>query len=93
MPAAPKILAATEILGPNLSEVAPEYWLFGSAGVLSLIAFAVLILAPTLASYGRAWEKVAATFVSLFVLTALVVLGVAAGVAVVYFWDDIVGTS
>lgn len=76
----------------SISEIAPEYWLFGSAGLVSVTAFAALVLAPALSSYGRGWEKVAATFVSLFVLAALVTLGLAAGVAVVYFWDDIVGT-
>jgi hypothetical protein len=74
-----------------LAGIAPEYWLFGSAGVLSLAAFAVLILAPALGSYGRTWEKVAASVVSFFLLVALITLGVAAGVAIVYFWDDITG--
>lgn len=72
-----------------LAEIAPEYWLFGSAGVLSVAAFAALILAPALGSYGRTWEKVAASIVSLFLLVALVSLGIAAGVAIVYFWDDL----
>jgi hypothetical protein len=72
-----------------LAEIAPEYWLFGAAGVLSLAAFAALILAPALGSYGRTWEKVAASVVSVFLLLALITLGVAAGVAIVYFWDDI----
>lgn len=74
-------------------ELAPEYWLFGSAGVVSLIAFAALILAPVMGAYGRGWEKAAAGVVSLFILAALVSLGVGAGVAIVYFWDDIVGTA
>jgi hypothetical protein len=34
---------------------------------------------------------VTAAFLSLFVLAALVLVGVAAGVAIVYFWDDIGG--
>jgi len=67
----------------------PEYILFGCAGIVSLLAFGGLILAPVFSSYGRAWERVAATFVSLFVLAALALVGVAAGLAVVYFWPDI----
>lgn len=72
-----------------IAKIAPEYLLFGGAGVLSLLAFAALILVPALGSYGRGWEKVTAAFLSLFVLAALVLIGVAAGGLVVYYWSDI----
>ena len=72
-----------------LGEIAPEYLLFGGAAVISLLAFAALILVPAIGSYGRTWEKATAALLSLFVLAALVLLGVAIGVAIVYFWDDI----
>jgi hypothetical protein len=74
---------------PELAKIAPEYLLFGGAGLISLLAFAGLILAPALGAYGRPWEKLAAGFVSLFVLAALVLIGVAIGAAVIYYWDDI----
>ena len=69
--------------------VAPEYLFFGVAGLISLVAFGFLILAPALGSYGRPWEKAAAGFLSLFVLAALVLIGIAVGAAVVYYWNDI----
>jgi hypothetical protein len=69
--------------------VAPEYLLFGGAGLITLLAFTGLILAPALGAYGRAWEKAAAAFLSLFVLAALVLIGIAIGVAIVYYWNDI----
>ena len=72
-----------------IAKIAPEYLLFGGAGLLSLLAFTVLILAPALGSYGRGWEKATAAFLSLFVLAALILLGVAAGALVVYNWSDI----
>jgi hypothetical protein len=72
-----------------LGEIAPEYLLFGGAAVISLLAFAALILVPAIGSYGRTWEKATAALLSFFVLAALVLLGVAIGVAIVYFWDDI----
>jgi hypothetical protein len=72
-----------------LGEIAPEYLLFGGAAVVSLLAFAALILVPAIGSYGCTWEKATAALLSLFVLAALVLLGVAIGVAIVYFWDDI----
>ena len=73
----------------TFAEIAPEYWLFGGAAAISLIAYVALILVPAIGSFGRAWEKTAAGFLSLFVLVSLVALGVAAGLSVVYFWPDI----
>lgn len=66
-----------------------EYYLFGAAGLISIVAFAGLILAPALSAYGRPWEKVAAAFLSLFVLGALVLLGLGIGIYVFYHWDEI----
>ena len=66
-----------------------EYYLFGVAGLVSLAAFVGLILAPALGSYGRPWEKFAAGFLSLFVLAALVLVGVVVGLVVFYEWDSI----
>ena len=68
-----------------------EYLLFGGAGAISLLAFTILILVPAIGSYGRTWEKVTAAVLSVFVLAALVLLGIATGVTIVYFWDDIGG--
>jgi hypothetical protein len=73
-----------------LAKIGSEYLLFGGAGVVSLAAFIGLILVPALGSYGRAWEKVAASFMSLFVLLALVLIGIAAGLAIVRYYNDIV---
>lgn len=73
-----------------LQKIDHEYLLFGGAGLVSLIAFAGLILAPAVGSYGRLWEKAAAGLLSLFVLLALVVVGVVAGLAVVYYYNDLV---
>ncbi len=80
---------ATLLNGAAPPAVAPEYLLFGGAGLISLLAFTGLILAPALGAYGRPWEKAAAAFLSLFVLAALVLMGVAIGVAVVYYWAEI----
>jgi hypothetical protein len=80
-------------LGPppaSLLALGTEYYLFGGAAVISLAAFVGLILVPALGSYGRTWEKFAAGFLSLFVLVALVLIGVAIGLVVFYEWDGIV---
>jgi hypothetical protein len=69
--------------------IGTEYYLFGGAGVISLLAFGALILVPALGSYGRSWEKATAAILSVFVLVALIGLGVAIGVLIVYFWPQI----
>jgi hypothetical protein len=81
--------------GPISSTLAPvlalgtEYYLFGIAGLLSVSAFVALILAPALGSYGRAWEKLVAGMLSLFVLAALVLVGLVIGVVIFLNWDKI----
>jgi hypothetical protein len=65
------------------------YLVAACAGVFSLAAFVGLILAPAWASYTRAWERVAAALLSLYVLAAMVGVGVLGGVTVVWFWDRI----
>lgn len=73
----------------TLSAIDSEYYLFGAAGLVSVAVFGALILAPALGAYGRRWEKLAAGFLSLFVLAALVLVGVVVGVLVFYNWDTI----
>jgi hypothetical protein len=76
------------LLAPPLA-LGTEYYLFGAAALISLVAYVGLILAPALGAYGRPWEKLAASFLSLFVLAALVLVGVVVGVLVFYNWDRI----
>ena len=80
----------SSVLPLALQKIENEYLLFGAAGLVSLVAFVSLILVPAVSSYGRIWEKAAAGFVSLFVLAALVLVGVVIGLAVVYYYNDIV---
>jgi hypothetical protein len=72
-----------------LQRIDHEYLLFGGAALVSLVAYVGLILTPAVSSYGRLWEKAAAGILSLFVLAALVGIGVVAGLAVVYYYNDI----
>ena len=73
-----------------LTKLGNQYWLFGAAGLICLIVFVTLILSPALSSYGRLWEKAAAGFLAVFVLAALVLGGVVIGLAIVYYYTDIV---
>jgi hypothetical protein len=56
------------------------------AGVLGLAAFVGLVLVPVVSSYQRVWERIVAGLLSLWVLAALVGVGVLAGAAVIYYW-------
>jgi O-antigen ligase len=59
------------------------------SGVLGLIAYVVFILVPAWGAYSRIWERLAASFLTLYVLAGFVILGAAGGAAVVWFWDRI----
>jgi hypothetical protein len=72
-----------------LTKIAHQYFLFGGAALISLIAFVTLILRPALSSYGRIWEKAVASFLSVFVLAALLAIGVVIGLTVVYYYNDL----
>lgn len=72
-----------------LEKIENEYLLFAVAGLITLSTFVGLILVPALSSYGRIWEKAAAGVLSVFVLAALVLIGVVMGLAIVYYYNDI----
>jgi len=66
-----------------------EVMIFAGAGLITLIAFTTLILVPAIGSFSRGWEKATAAALSLIVLVALVAVGLAIGVAIVYYWDEL----
>ena len=59
------------------------------SGVLGLLAYIAFILVPAWGAYSRVCERLAASFLTLYVLAAFVILGAAGGAAVIYFWDQI----
>lgn len=69
------------------------YVIIGAAAAISLVAFTALILVPVWGSYGRAWEKLAATALTLFILATLVGIGLGIGAAVFWFWPDVFGLA
>lgn len=73
-----------------LAKLGHQYLLYGVAGLICLVAFVTLILSPALSAHERVWEKAAAGFLAVFVLVALVLGGVVIGLAIVYYYTDIV---
>ena len=65
------------------------YIILGAAGVIGFSSFAVLILAPAWTAYGRTWERLAAAVLSVFVLAAFAGTGLALGLVILYYWDQI----
>ena len=72
-----------------LQKIQNEYVLFGVTGLVCLAAFVGLILVPAVSSYGRIWEKAVAGLLSVFVLAALVVIGVVLGLVVVLKYNTL----
>lgn len=70
-----------------MSGTSITYLVAACAGVFGLAAYAGLILVPAWTAYSRLWERLAAAFLSLYVLAALIGVGVLGGLALVYFWD------
>ena len=58
-----------------------------AAGVIGS-GYIVFILVPAWESYGRLWERLAAGFLSLFILATLLGIGAAIGLAIVWSYDQ-----
>lgn len=65
------------------------YLVGAGAGAIGLIAFCVLVVAPAVTAYRRPLERVAAGILSLYVLAALVGIGLVLGAIVVVEWPRI----
>ncbi len=62
------------------------YLVTAGAVVIGLGVYIALILRPAWTSYGRLLERIAAAFLSLYVLAVFIGIGVIGGLAAVYFW-------
>jgi uncharacterized membrane protein len=55
-------------------------------GVFGLAAFSFLVLVPAVTAYRRPLERIAAVILSMYVLVALVGVGIAIGALIVLEW-------
>jgi hypothetical protein len=67
-------------------DLTPTQISLGIACAATLAAYVAFVLVPAWGSYGRVWEKIAASFLSLFILAALVGVGVGIGAGVIYLY-------
>jgi len=72
-----------------VSNTTITYLVAGASALGGVAAFVYFVLVPAWASYSRAWERVAASLLSLYVLAALVVVGTGLGLLIVYLWDEV----
>ena len=63
------------------------YAVAGIAGLVSLVAWIVLILLPAWSSYWRLRERVLAAVMSIYILVAFVGMGACAGALFLYYYD------
>jgi hypothetical protein len=68
--------------------VSGENIAIGAGAAACAMAWAVFILAPAWTSYGRLWERVAASFLTLFILATLLGIGVVAGLVIVWLFTS-----
>ncbi len=62
------------------------YLVGATLGVFGLAAFCALVVVPAITAYRRPLERVAVVILSLYVLAALVGIGILAGALVVFEW-------
>ena len=70
-----------------MTNEAITYLVGACCGVFALAAYAAWILVPAWTAYSRWWERAMAAFLTLYVLAAMVGVGLLGGAAVVWFWD------
>jgi hypothetical protein len=71
----------------NLDFSSTEIAIALAAGVV-VSCYLALIVAPAWRCYGRLWERLAASFLTLFILGTVVGVGIAIGLAVVWTYDQ-----
>lgn len=74
-----------------MTDTSITYLVAACAGVFGLAAFIWFFALPAASAYSRGRERVAAMFLSLYVLAALVGGGVAIGALIIFYWPDIFG--
>jgi hypothetical protein len=72
-----------------MSNAGLTYLVAITCGVFAFAAFVWFIAVPAWNAYSKTWERVAASFLSLYVLIALVLVGGIGGAAIAYYWDRI----
>jgi hypothetical protein len=69
-----------------MSNTSVTYLVGVCLGVFGLAAFCALVVVPAVTSYRRPLERVGAVILSLYVLAALIGIGVVLGALIIFEW-------
>jgi hypothetical protein len=69
-----------------MSNAEVTYLVGACCGLLALVAFCAFVVAPAITAYRRPSDRVAVVVLSLYVLAALIGIGVVLGAVVIYEW-------
>jgi hypothetical protein len=69
-----------------VSNATVTYLVGACLGVFGIVVFCTLVMAPAITAYRRPLERVAAVILSLYVLAALVGIGVVLGALIIVEW-------
>ncbi len=72
-----------------MSNQSVTYLIGACAGVFGIAAFCALVIAPAITAYRRPLERVAVVVLSLYVLAALVGVGIVVGALIVIEWPRV----
>lgn len=72
-----------------MSNDALTYLIAACVGVFSLALWAAYVLVPAWTAYQRWWERILATFLSVYVLAAFVLVGGGIGAVVLFYYDEL----
>jgi hypothetical protein len=73
----------------TVSNQTVTYIVGAGSGAIVLIAFASLVLVPAVTAYRRPLHRLAAVFLSMYVLAAFVGLGILLGALVIFEWPRV----
>ena len=72
-----------------MSNTSITYFVGACAGVFSFAAYVAFVAVPAWNAYSRAWQRVAAVALSLYVLATMIGIGILIGALVTLNWDQI----
>ncbi|MGI8712581.1 MAG: hypothetical protein ACR2NR_05230 [Solirubrobacteraceae bacterium] len=72
-----------------MSNQTVTYLVGAGCAAIVLVAFATLVVVPAVSSYRRPLHRVAAVFLSLYVLAALLGIGVLLGALIILEWPRV----
>ena len=75
---------------PDFNNLTTSEIAFLAGGFVGFAGYVVFILVPAWSSYGRVWERVAASFLTLYMLAAMLGIGAVLGLAVVAVYANFV---